>query len=191
MQKKKLVRVVVGSAVILLVPLVAMQFTDEVNWDLADFVIAGTLLTGTGTAFEFLASRGDNSTYRAGAALAAATALFLVWTIGAVGLIGAEGDPFDAIYGVVIGIGVIGAVVARFQPQGMARALSATAIAQALVVVIALLVGKQHSPVSSVAGIAGVNGFFVALWVLAAGLFRAASDPSPSSVEVSPSQRPV
>jgi len=38
-------------------------------------------------------------TYRLAIGTALATALLLVWVIGAVGLIGVEGDPFDRTYG--------------------------------------------------------------------------------------------
>ncbi len=117
---------------------------------------------------------------------ALATALVLLWVIGAVGLIGVEGDPYDRSYGGVIGVGIIGAVIARFRLRGMARAMVAAALAQALVAVIALIIGKQHSPVSSVVEILGLNGFFVVLWLVSARLFiRAAlaqaseSAPSP------------
>ena len=111
------------------------------------------------------------SAYRLAIGAAMGTALLLVWVIGAVGLIGVEGDPFDRIYGGVLGVAVIGAVIARLRPRGMARAMIATAIAQALVVVIALIVGKQHVEVSSVVEIVGANGFFVGLWVGAGWLF--------------------
>ena len=47
-------------------------------------------------------------------------------------------------YGGVLGVGVIGALIARFKPHGMARAMVAVAIAQALVVVIALIIGKHQ-----------------------------------------------
>ena len=39
-------------AFILLVPLVAMQFTDEVVWTLSDFVVAGVLLFGSVLVYE-------------------------------------------------------------------------------------------------------------------------------------------
>jgi hypothetical protein len=45
----KMIVVLVATAFLLLVPLVAMQFTDEVKWDLFDFTVAGMLLAGTGT----------------------------------------------------------------------------------------------------------------------------------------------
>ena len=57
----------------------------------------------------------------------------------------------------------------------MVRALFATALAQALVVVIALIVGKQHVAVSSVPEIVLLNGFFVTLWLGSALLFRRAA----------------
>ncbi|WP_425155469.1 hypothetical protein [Candidatus Palauibacter sp.] len=115
------------------------------------------------------------SAYRFAVGAALATAFILVWVIGAVGLVGVEGDPFDLIYGGVLAIGVIGAIIARLQPRGMARALTAMALAQALVAVFALIVGKHQVAVSSVPEIVLLNGFFVALWVGSAWLFRCAA----------------
>ena len=68
-------------------------------------------------------------------------------------------------------------MIARFRPQGMARAMFATALAQALVVVIALIAGKHHVAVSSVPEIVLSNGFFIALWLGSARLFRSAARP--------------
>lgn len=113
--------------------------------------------------------------YRFGVGAALATAFLLVWVIGAVGLIGMEGDPFDRIYAGVLAVGIVGALIARFRARGMARAMVATAVAQALVVVIALVVGKQHVPVSSVREIVLLNAFFVGSWLGAARLFRRAA----------------
>ncbi len=113
--------------------------------------------------------------YRFGAGVALATPLLLFWVIGAVGLIGVEGDPFDRIYGGVVGVGLVGAVIARLRAAGMARAMFAAAGAQAVVIVIALIVGKQHVAVSSVPEIVLLNGFFVALWCGSAMLFRRAA----------------
>jgi hypothetical protein len=41
--------VAVVTGLILLIPLVAMQFTNEVNWSVTDFILMGSLLFGTGT----------------------------------------------------------------------------------------------------------------------------------------------
>ncbi len=113
--------------------------------------------------------------YRLAIGGALATGFILMWVIGAVGLIGVEGDPFDMIYGGVIAVGIMGALIARFQPQGMARAMVATAVAQALVVVIALIIGKHQVEVSSVPEIVLSNGFFVVLWLGSGRLFRSAA----------------
>ena len=59
----------------------------------------------------------------------------------AVGIIGTEDNPANLMYGGVLAVGIVGAIIARFQPHGMARALVATALAQALVAVIALIAG--------------------------------------------------
>lgn len=76
------------TALILMVPLVAMQFTDEVNWSLGDFVVAGALLFGTGLVFMLAARRTRNIEHRAAIGLALAAALLLVWAELAVGVFG-------------------------------------------------------------------------------------------------------
>ena len=75
----------------------------------------------------------------------------------------------------VLAVGIIGTIIARFQPHGMAPALFATALAQALVAVIAVIAGKHQSSVSSVSEILILNGFFVALFIGSALLFRYAA----------------
>ena len=110
--------------------------------------------------------------YRFGALLALATAFVLLYGALALGVVGEEGDPFDRYYAIVLGVGLIGSLIARFRPRGMAHALFATAFAQACVTVAALIVGKHNSPVSSVPEIVILNGCFIALFVGSALLFR-------------------
>ena len=182
MTSKSIFRVVLVSAFILLVPLLAMQVGDEVNWGLGDFVIAGALLIATGLAFELVASKVPNIAYRAAVGLALAGALLLVWMSLAVGIIGVDGDPADLMYGGVIAVGVVGAFMAQFQPRGMARALLAAAAVQALVAMVAVLLGRHQAEASSLAQVVTLNGFFVALFVGSAWLFlRAAQSPRANS----------
>jgi hypothetical protein len=54
------VRVALGVALILSLPLAAMLFTDEVVWSLADFVLAGVLLATIGVALELAMRRAGN-----------------------------------------------------------------------------------------------------------------------------------
>src|ERR687895_1422202 len=112
--------------------------------------------------------------YRAAVGVALAAAFVLVWLSLGVGIIGADGDPANTMYFGVLAVGIIGAIVARFRPHGMARALFATALAQALVAVIALIAGLGL-PWSPPLEILALNGFFVALFVGSAFLFRYAA----------------
>jgi hypothetical protein len=160
----------------------AMQITDEVVWDLADFVFAGALILGTGLTYVLAARKAGNIAYRFAVGVALAAALLLVWINLAVGIIGTEDDLANLMYIGVLAVGIIGAIIARFQPHGMARALFATALAQALVAVIALIfgLGSPWSP-PGVLGILILNGFFVALFVGSALLFRnAAREQTPA-----------
>ena len=120
----------------------------------------------------------ENSAYRSAIGLALLTAFILVWVNGAVGIIGSENNPANLMYFGVLAVGIIGAVIARFQPRGMTRALFATALAQSLVAAIALVAGLGM-PWSPPLEIVLLNGFFVALWVASARLFRSALRQQP------------
>lgn len=85
---KSLSLVVLATALLLLVPLVAMQFTGEVAWTLSDFLIAGALLAGTGLAFVISMRKLSTTRSRLAAGVALALALLLVWMELAVGVFG-------------------------------------------------------------------------------------------------------
>ena len=161
------------TAFILLLPLLAMQFTDEVVWDLADFVVAGALLFGTGLTYKLVAKKMGGIAYRVAVGVALAGMFLLVWVNGAVGIIGSENNDANLMYFGVIAVGIIGAIMARLQPLGMSRALFVTAFAQALVPVIALIIWQPMSwDAAGVSGVFVLNAFFVALFLGSAWLFR-------------------
>ena len=166
---KNIVRILLGTAFLLMVPLVAMQMTDEVVWGPEDFVAAGILIGGTGLLYELAVSQVSLTAYRVAVGSTLGTALLLVWTNLAVGLIGSEGNPANLMYVGVLAVGVIGAVVVHLEPRGMARTLFATAIAQALVPMIAIAVWRSLG--SDLTKVLGANAFFVSLWVGSALLF--------------------
>ena len=114
-----------------------------------------------------------NTYYLLGIGAAVATALFLVLAIGALGIIG-DGGRDDRIYAAVLAVLAIGSVVARLRPQGMSLALLATALTQAVVTVVALVVGVPED--ASVLDIVGINAMYVALFCLSAWLFRRAAE---------------
>lgn len=167
--------VAVVAALILLLPLLAMQFTDEVVWSLYDFVVAWVLLFSAGLTYKLVAGKMGNIMYRAAVGVAVATALLLIWMNLAVGLIGSEDNSANLMYVGVLAVGIFGTIISRLQPHGMAKTLFAMAFAHVLVAIIALIAGLHLSPNSSVAEILGVNGFFAVLWVASALLFRNAA----------------
>ncbi|PWF39125.1 hypothetical protein C7C56_027220 [Massilia glaciei] len=85
---KQLMIVMFVVAAILLVPLVAMQFTSEVNWDIFDFAVMGILLLGTGTAFVVGARMFTATKARVILGIVLGLTLFLVWAELAVGVFG-------------------------------------------------------------------------------------------------------
>jgi len=172
---RPVVGVALATAFILLIPLLTSP-----AWTLADFVFAGALIFGTGLTFVLAARKAGNIAYRAAAGVALAAAFLLVCMSVGVGIIGADGDPANLMYFGVLAVGIVGAVVARFRPHGMARALFATALAQALVAAIALIFGLGL-PWSPPAEILGLNGFFVALFLGSALLFRYTARVRPSA----------
>ena len=119
--------------------------------------------------------------YRVAVGVALAAEFILVWLSLGVGIIGADGDPANLMYFGVLAVGIVGAIIARFRPHGMARALFATALAQALVAVIVLIfgLGLPWSPPVEILGTLILNGFFVALFVGSAWLFREAARGGP------------
>lgn len=163
-----------GAALVLL-PLLAMLVTDEVDWGPEDFVFAGVLVAGVGVTFELAARMTRNRAYLAAVGVALAAAFVLIWGNAAVGVIGSEDNPANLMYFGVLAIGVAGAVVARFRPGGMARAMVATALAQAAVAVIALVGGVGVAGPVQPWDVVGLTGFFAALWLLSAWMFRIAA----------------
>ena len=85
-------RVLIATACILLVPLVAMRFTDEVVWGPGDFAAAGVLLAGTGLVRQVAVRRASTAALRLAVTVALAAALVLVWASLAVGVFAEEGD---------------------------------------------------------------------------------------------------
>jgi len=92
-----------------------------------------------------------------------AAACILVWLSLGVGIIGKDGDPANLMYFGVLAVGIVGALISRFRPLGMARALFAMALAQALVATIALI-ARLGLPYSGPAEIVLLNGCFVTMF---------------------------
>lgn len=90
-RNKNIVRIVLITGLILLVPLIAMRFSDEVNWSLADFVIIGTLLIGTGLIYELASRRLESAKHRAVLGFILLVVMLLIWADLAVGVFNIPG----------------------------------------------------------------------------------------------------
>lgn len=117
------------------------------------------------------------SSYRLAVAVAVATALFLAFGIGALGVIG-DGGRADRMYLAVFVVLVVGSVAARLRPRGMAVALTATAVTQVLVAVVALATGLPDAENASVLDIVALTVMYAGLFGLSAWLFRRADERS-------------
>ncbi|MBS3902919.1 MAG: hypothetical protein KGZ30_00915 [Anaplasmataceae bacterium] len=89
MNIKRFIRLLCFVVVLLLIPFVAMQFTEEVNWSAGDFIVAGGLLFGLGLALELIKLKIGNRVHRIVAGFILLLLFTLLWMDLAVGLIGA------------------------------------------------------------------------------------------------------
>lgn len=87
-QNKRLVTILSIATAILFIPLIAMNFTNEVKWTLFDFIVGGVLLVGTGITLEFILRKIKTLKYRIIFGTALFVILFLIWAELAVGIFG-------------------------------------------------------------------------------------------------------
>ena len=154
------------AAGLILLPLVAMQFTSEVNWTAGDFLFAILMIGSVGLAFELVVRASSNAAYRAGAAAALAAAFLTVWVNGAVGMIGSEENDYNLLFLGVILLGLAGSILARFRAPGLAVAMLIAAIAQSAVGLLGITADLRG-------GIFATG--FALIWLLSSALFRTAS----------------
>lgn len=175
----KSVGIVAGITIfILLILFLVMQFTNGMKWSLFDFILAGILIFGTGFTYKLITMKKDNLVYRAAIGLSLLTVFILIWGNLAVGIIGAEDNPANLVYIVVLAVGIIGASIARLKPQGMSIVLFLVAAAQAIiaiVVFISAILRQVEFTIPKVMTFIMLHGFFVALWTGSALLFRHAA----------------
>lgn len=158
------------AALVLLAPLVAMQFTREVVWTASDFVFAGLLVGGIGGAFELAVRMSPDRSYRAAVGFALAATFLTIWVNAAVGMIRDEGDPLNLMFAGVLGIALLGSLLVRFRAGGLARVMMAAAVAQ----LAAGAVGTLFDPRGGM-----LSAGFAILWLLSAAMFRKAARVQP------------
>ena len=86
MKNKRLQLMIFGILGILSIPLIAMQFTNEVNWSASDFLLMGTLLLGVVLVIEFILQKVTNTISRIGIVAVVLVLFLLIWAELAVGI---------------------------------------------------------------------------------------------------------
>src|SRR5678816_4336789 len=123
--------------------LLVSHFIQGWNWHPGAFVVVGALIFAIGFVFELVTRNTNAMAYRAAVGIAFATGFMLVWG----NLVQwADVNRFAAMYFAVPIVGVIGAAVARLRPDGMARALFTTAVAQVLVLTTVVIIWISRNP---------------------------------------------
>lgn len=160
-----------AAAIVLLIPFVAMRFTNEVAWTAPDFLVMGVMLAVACGIVELAARRGGGIAYKLGVVAAVGGGFLIVWANLAVGH---ERSPYDLyFYGAVV-TGVVIAAITRFRPAGMMAAMLVTAAA--LVVALRLLMVHEADAeggnllVTTIASAMIASPFLLAAW-----LFREAA----------------
>ena len=91
MISKRLKTLLTGSGVLLLIPFIASQFSDEVNWSAYDFSVMAILLGGTSVVLDVVLTKAKNKQSRWAWGIAVLLVLLIVWVEIAVGVFG---SPF-------------------------------------------------------------------------------------------------
>ena len=150
-----------------LLPLIAKQFTDEVQWSTMDHVFWFFMLAIPGAVIEVVSRLTSNWAYRGGVVIALATSFVITWANLAVGIVGNEDNPINLVFFGVVAIAVFGSILVGFKASRMRWVFLATAAAQALSALVAL----QAEPFVWV-----FCGITTALWLAVATLFGRAAE---------------
>ena len=82
---KHLIYIIIGTGIILSIPLIAMGLSDKVNWSVSDFIVSGILLIGSGLLYETITTPLEKK-YRPFIAIIILITVLLVWEELAVGI---------------------------------------------------------------------------------------------------------
>lgn len=170
-QRKSLWKVpAIITAIILLIPLWGNHFVEGWHWEPRGFVLFGAIIFSICLTYQLITRNVDAIAYRAAVCIAMVAGFMLFW-----GNFVQSADDVNTsalMYFLTLPVGIIGAFIARFRPNGMARALFVTALVQALILMIVLM---RNLPVTAWTaavwrGFVG-NAMFVMMFVGSALLF--------------------
>lgn len=169
---KDVITVALIAASLLLIPLAAMFFTEEMNWSVMDFIIVWFLLFSSGITYKLVTRKKRAIAYKAAIGLAVLTGLFMTWVNLGVGIFGSGPNPVNLLYPVVLTVGLFGSIISRFQAKGMSFTLFIMAIANTQLAIFALIYNNYVPTEENVMQIIFINFFFIVMWTASGLLFR-------------------
>jgi len=79
-------RILLITVIILFIPLIAMQFTNDIAWTLSDFIIAGILLFSAGLIYQIATKKIKKQKHKIAIGILIGLILILIWAELAVGI---------------------------------------------------------------------------------------------------------
>lgn len=171
---KPLALVAMGTLIILMIPLIAMQFTPEVDWNATDFIIMGALLFITGMSYVMVTRYMPGFVGRLAWAGLIGTTFLMIYVNAAVGLIGSGPHAGNLMYTGVIAVVVVGAFLAKNSPRGMEITAFAAVGTILLIAIVQYFLGADSFAQGSLTDIVLVNGFFAMAYTVTGLLFKRA-----------------
>jgi len=159
---------------LLLLPAVAMQFSDEVDWNAFDFIFAAILFGSVGLIVELTVRSSPSIAFRAAVFVALAAAFLIIWVNGAVGIIGDEDNPANLMFGAVLAVALLGSIASLFRAPGMAMTMFAAAAVEIGVGLVALA-GDMASGPSAPFDVIGATIVLTTMWLSSGALFKVAA----------------
>lgn len=153
-----------GALLALATPWLLMRLTGQGAWTAFDFAVFGVMLAVVCMGFELAMRLSSQWTYRLAAIMSVIGGFLMVWANLAVGIIGNEENPQNLVFYGPLLIGVIGALVTRFDARGLTLTLRLMAGAQLGIFLVAAALGWALLPVFTI--------FYFSLWLIAGELFK-------------------
>ena len=166
---KTMLRVALGALALLMVPAVASRLVAGWNWPPGAFVLVYFLFFVTGMAYALIARKMDVWSYKVGVGVALVAGFAFGWSTMV--QTADSGHPERLWYLSVLGVGLVGAGLARLKARGLARTLFVMAAVLALIA----LTLPSGAPPDFARRMAIGHGAGVASFIASGLLFRQAS----------------
>ncbi len=173
--KRKMCLVALVTLGLLLIPLTVMNYTNQVNWALGDFIVMGVMLMVVGGTYVLISSLSPNGAFKAGIATTCLAVFLLIWISLAVGIIGDLSNIANLLYLLIfLSIG-IGSWVSKLSPKGLSITMFVTSVLQLTIPLIAMsLFTLDMSMEGEIVGMFVINSVFVILFLVAGVFFKQA-----------------